>query len=270
MNQPLFAFLCLAGAAIVTAEQPPRITVLTYNIQIGTGMDKKIDLERTAQAIRSVNPDIVALQEVDRKARRTNGVDQGLELARLTGMQLLFGKASVREGIDEDGGDYGVAILTRFPVLRSVRRQLPYTKGFELRAVLEAELEWRDANGRRMPLRFFSTHFDNAGANDRVASANVLVELANKNPTIPTILGGDINAGPDSEPIGILSRAFQSASAGRELPTFPAGTPRRQLDYIFFRPAERWKLVDVRVPDEPMASDHRPVVAVLELLPGAK
>jgi endonuclease/exonuclease/phosphatase family metal-dependent hydrolase len=157
----------LGGLALACAQAPHRITVLTYNIQIGTGMDKQIDLERTARVIRSVSPDIVALEEVDRKARRTNGIDQGAELARLTGMQLLFGKASVREGIDEDGGDYGVAILTKFPIVRSVRRQLPYTRGFELRAVLEAELEWRDASGKVGPLRFFSTHFDNAGANDR-------------------------------------------------------------------------------------------------------
>jgi endonuclease/exonuclease/phosphatase family metal-dependent hydrolase len=270
MTRRLLALFWLIAAAILAAEQPQRITVLTYNIQIGTGMDKKIDLERTAQVIRSVTPDIVALQEVDRKARRTNGVDQAVELARLTGMQVLFGKASVREGIDEDGGVYGVAILTKFPILRSVRRQLPYTRGFELRAVLEAELEWRDANGQRLPLRFFSTHFDNASADDRAASANVLVELANENPTVPTILAGDFNCGPDSEPIRRLSRAFQSASAGSELPTFPASTPRRQLDYVFFRPAARWKLVEVRVPDEGMASDHRPVVAVLELLPEAR
>jgi endonuclease/exonuclease/phosphatase family metal-dependent hydrolase len=47
----------------------------------------------------------------------------------------------------------------------------------------------------------------------------------------------------------------------------PASNPPRQIDYILFRPANRWKVVEVRVPDEPLASDHRPLVAVLELQP---
>ena len=107
------------------AQQSDRLTVLTFNIQIGMGMDKKTDLERTAAVIKAVKPDLVALQEVDRKARRSGGVDQAVELARASGMHLIFGKASVREGIDEDGGDYGVAILSRFPLKRSKNHQLP-------------------------------------------------------------------------------------------------------------------------------------------------
>jgi endonuclease/exonuclease/phosphatase (EEP) superfamily protein YafD len=95
----------------------------------------------------------------------------------------------------------------------------------------------------------------------------MLVELAKANPDIPSILGGDLNAVPDSEPLKILSSAWQAANAGKELPTMPANNPRRQIDYILFRPANRWKVVEVRVPDEPLASDHRPLVAVLELQP---
>lgn len=242
-----------------------RLTVLTYNIQIGIGMDKKTDLERTAAVIRSVSPDVVALQEVDRKARRSEGADQAAELARMTGMHMVFGKASVREGIDLDGGDYGNAILTRLPVLRSTNRPLPFTRGFELRAVLEAELDWRPA-GKRVPLRMFASHFDNASAGDRAASARMLVELAKAQPEAPSILAADLNALPDSEPLSILGAEWRSATAGRVLPTYRADNPQRQIDYVLFRPAERWRVVEVRVLDEAMASDHRPVLVVLELL----
>ena len=257
--------LCVLRAP---AQAPRRLTVLTYNIQIGMGMDKKTDLARTAAAIRAVSPDIVAVQEVDRQARRTAGVDQAAELARMTGMRMLFGKASEREGSGAAPGDYGIAILTRLPIRSHRNRPLPLTPGFEARTVLEAELAWPE--GSREGLRFFATHFDNASREDRAASAKMLVQLAEAQPDTPAVLGGDLNSMPGSEPLQILGAAWQLAGAGRELPTFPAGQPRRQIDYIFYRPANRWRVVEVRVADEPLASDHRPVLAVLELLPAEK
>lgn len=249
------------------AQQADRLTVLTFNIQIGMGMDKKTDLGRTASVIKSVNPDIVALQEVDRKARRSGGFDQAVELARETGMHMVFGKASVREGIDEDGGDYGVAILSRFPIKRSQNRQLPYTRGFELRAVLEVEFDWPLKTGRRIPVRFFSTHFDNASEPDRIASANFVNQLAVANESVPTILGGDLNARPGSQPLRILKEQWAFAGEGQDMPTFPANAPRGQIDYVLFRPSQSWKVVEATVVDAPDASDHRPVKVVIEYIP---
>ena len=82
-------------AAIVpctaVAKDPVRLRVLTYNIHHAEGIDRKLDVERIASVITSVNPDIVALQEVDQKVARTKGVDQPAELARLTEMNVAFG-----------------------------------------------------------------------------------------------------------------------------------------------------------------------------------
>src|SRR5688572_3660564 len=90
-----------------TAAGPsPRLRVLTYNIHHGEGTDARFDLERLARIIREARPDLVALQEVDRRTRRASGVDQAAELGRLTGMNVVFGKA-----MDHDGGEYGQAIL---------------------------------------------------------------------------------------------------------------------------------------------------------------
>ncbi len=264
---PLICAVLLSFGAGGEAQQPDRLTVLTYNIQIGMGIDKKTDLERTAAVIRAEAPDIVALQEVDRKARRSNGVDQAVELARLTGMHMIFGKASVREGIDEDGGDYGVTILSRFPIKRSQNRTLPFTRGYELRSVLEVEFDWPLHSGERVPIRFFDTHFDNASEPDRIASANLVNQLALTDTSIPTILAGDFNARPGSQPIQILSQQWTLAGAGRDMPTFPASTPRNQIDYVFYRPAHSWKVVEASVVDAPNASDHRPVRIVLEYQP---
>src|SRR5690349_13972273 len=70
--------------APAAATKPPRIRVMTYNIQHGAGMDKQIDLARTAKVITDARPDLVALQEVDSKTKRSNGVDEAAELGKLT------------------------------------------------------------------------------------------------------------------------------------------------------------------------------------------
>ncbi|MBR4221011.1 MAG: hypothetical protein IKR81_07650, partial [Victivallales bacterium] len=76
---------------------------LSYNVCHGCGMDKTIDLVRTAAVISRQKADCVALQELDNGATRSNGVDETAELARLTGMFGFFGKA-----IDLQGGSYGI------------------------------------------------------------------------------------------------------------------------------------------------------------------
>ena len=87
------------------------LRVLSYNIHHAAGTDGKLDLQRIANVIQSVDPDVISLQEVDRLARRSGSVDQPSELARLTGMRVCFA-----ENIPLQGGSYGNAILTRFPI----------------------------------------------------------------------------------------------------------------------------------------------------------
>lgn len=261
------ALFALGLGLLITSlpgQQAPRLSVLTYNIHIGTGMDKKLDLARTAAVIKSAAPDLVALQEVDRRTRRTGGVDQAIELARLTGMHPIFGKALDLEGIDQNGGDYGNAILSRFPIRRSQNRALPNTPKFEPRAVLEIEIDWPHPNGARIPLRFFATHFDVGSEPDRIASAKALNELAGLDPDVPAILAGDLNSVPASEPLKLLAKQWAVASGADEIATSPANAPRRQIDYILFRPARAWRVIDIKALDEAVASDHRPVLAVLE------
>jgi endonuclease/exonuclease/phosphatase family metal-dependent hydrolase len=48
--------------------------------------------------------------------------------------------------------------------------------------------------------------------------------------------------------------------------TFPSGEPVKWIDYVLVRPADRWEVVEVRVIEERVASDHRPLLAVLRLL----
>ncbi len=236
-----------AGLATLAVTAQQRVTVLSYNIHHGEGMDERIDLPRIAGVIRSVSPDVVALQEVDRKTQRTGRIDQAEELSRLTGMAVVFGSA-----IDHEGGEYGNAVLSRLPILNWRNHPLP---GTEPRAMLDITTP---------TFRFYATHLD-AGRDqaERVAAARQIVELVARHKT-PAVLAGDLNATPGSEPLEILETAW--TVAGGNLPTFPVKEPTRQIDFVLFRPAGRWKVIEARVLDEAVASDHRPIVAILELL----
>jgi endonuclease/exonuclease/phosphatase family metal-dependent hydrolase len=79
----------------------------------------------------------------------------------------------------------------------------------------------------------------------------------------PVIVAGDLNADPGSKPLGILTPTW-TVTTGEGLFTFPAAKPTKQIDYVLFRPQEAFKVVGVKVIAEAVASDHRPLLAVLE------
>src|SRR5690606_619255 len=107
---------------------PDRLRILSYNIHHAEGTDGRLDLERIASIIRAVEPDLVALQEVDDRTTRANGVDQAQELGRLTGLHAYFGQA-----MPYQGGGYGQAILSKWPLQSRAIHTLPQQPGREPR-----------------------------------------------------------------------------------------------------------------------------------------
>jgi endonuclease/exonuclease/phosphatase family metal-dependent hydrolase len=248
----------------MAAELPQEIRVLTYNIHHGEGVDGKFDLARIAELIKSVSPHIVALQEVDQATARASGVDQPAELAHLTEMEVIFGR-----NIDFQGGGYGTAVLTKLPVKAHAGHKLPSLYNGEQRGVQVVELGTPGDPG----LVFLCTHFDHRPDDrDRIQSAELVNELAASYGDRLMVLAGDLNAEPDSRVIRELEKRWQvagdrakSRAAGQsDLLTFPSDKPRKWIDFVLVRPAERWQVVEVRVLDESVASDHRPLLAVLK------
>ena len=255
---PASSVLALAAAlgGGVWADPPARpatFRVLSYNIHHGRGTDRKIDLPRLANVIKDASPDLVALQEVDRKTRRSGGVDQAAELARLTGLHGKFARQ-----LDYDGGEYGQAVLSRHPLGELTVHWLPGTPDRERRiaGAVRARAGGRD-------LVFVTTHLHHQRPEFREEQARRLNELFG-DADGPVVLAGDLNATPGEKPLTLLSAKWAVAPAGPAHPTYPAGKPAKQLDYVLCRPAGRLRVVQARVIDEPVASDHRPVLAVLE------
>ncbi len=204
------------------------LRVMTYNLHHGEGVDGKLDLDRIAAVIWSAQPDLVALQEVDRKAKRTHAVDQSIEYARLTSMHGWFGAA-----MPFQGGEYGQVLLSRWPLESPRVIRLPGRKDHEPRIAVSAD-----------------------------------VIIPGYGEEVPTLLVGDFNATPESRVMQCFwaSGSKWIDTAGRfAAPTIPAEAPTSRIDYILGSPRDAWQTLDSRVVSDAIASDHRPVVATLRL-----
>jgi endonuclease/exonuclease/phosphatase family metal-dependent hydrolase len=241
----------------------PTLRILCYNIHYGQGNDGVYDLERLAEVIKAVKPDLVALQEVDVMVRRSGKVHQASKLGELCGLKTFYGPTQHYEG-----GLYGNAVLTNLPVLDVLIHPLPYTEATpELTTYPRAAIAVTVTGPDGKPLRFISTHFQHNVESDRVNQAHAINELfAADGDEIPTILAGDMNATPDAEPVKVLLTKWQNAIDEAAAPTVPSQNPTSRIDYIFYRPGTHFRVEETRVIDEPMASDHRPVFAVLTLV----
>ncbi len=228
------------------------LRVMTFNIHHGAGTDGKIDLERIAKVITSANPDVVAVQEVHNKTTRVNGVDQGAELGRLTGMNVHFGPA-----FDWMGGQYGQVILSKSPITSFNVVQLPKLKD-EQRIALISEI-----NQPGGPLRFVATHLTHNNNEERIGQTTALLDTLAQLKPMPTILAGDMNAMPGSKPIVQFLEAFDDTT-GDDALTSPATQPVRKIDWILLGKGHPWKVTEKRVIDDALASDHRAVVVELE------
>jgi endonuclease/exonuclease/phosphatase family metal-dependent hydrolase len=219
--------------------------VLTYNIHHGEGTDEKFDYKRLAAVIEELKPDIVALQEVDCGTERASGVDQAKLLAKLCHMHYAFGQA-----MPHQGGQYGEAILSRFPIEKTFVHPLPYQLDREPRAAIEVTIHPAGMG----PISFVGTHLCHQSEELRTLQTRRLSQLFPSDKGTPTILAGDFNARPGSAPMNVLT----------DNGWIDAVSPHSVIDYILIRQCDPWTIKDVTIVEEPIASDHDPVLVVLQ------
>ena len=238
-------------------DQNLRLRILSYNIHHAEGVDGKLDIPRIAQVILSVEPDLVALQEVDKNTIRTGKVNQDIELSRLTKMNCVFGS-----NITFQGGQYGNAILSKFPIIKNKNFLLPNVDSGEQRGLLQSRIQISNKEN----VLFFSTHLDHRRSDtERLASAKAINQIIGLDNKSPAILAGDFNDVPDSPTLNELGKVWLRTNK-KILRTIPASKPSRQIDYIFVQPKERWKIIESQVLDEDIASDHRAIFSIIELI----
>jgi endonuclease/exonuclease/phosphatase family metal-dependent hydrolase len=261
----LLCAVALVGSLIPSAASAPAnpldnkktLRVMTFNIHVGVGLDKKLDLQRIADVIIRERPDLVGLQEVDRGVRRTEGIDEIAELAKITRMDYAFG-----HNLDYQEGQYGVAILSKFLIQKIDHQKYENRREAERRGMLRVEV---DIGGRSID--FATTHLDYQREDARLFETEQLLRFlsAVRN---PLIVVGDFN----DEPIGsayklVLTKfadAWMASRAKGNGFSYPADQPAKRIDYIFFRSSDGVRAKKSWVVKTP-ASDHLPVVAELEI-----
>ncbi|MBA8823840.1 endonuclease/exonuclease/phosphatase family metal-dependent hydrolase [Saccharopolyspora lacisalsi] len=272
ISATLSALLALVAMAVATplaaagdrehrGKPEPDVTVLSYNIHHGEGVDGTLDLGRVAEVIRDSGAGVVALQEVDRHwSARSDFADQAQELARRLGMHHAYGANLDRDPAapGQPRRQYGTAILSRFPIVSSRNTPLPNLGG-EQRGLLQARIT---VCGRTASV--YSTHLQHDNAAERAAQTEAVADLVGS-ATEPVILAGDLNARPGSpemEPIRFsFTDTFAVAGTG-DGATYPATDPSARIDYVVTNDHVRTRSAEVlRSP----ASDHLPVRAEVAL-----
>lgn len=227
------------------------LRILAYNIHHGEGMDEVVDLERIAALISSLNPDLVALQEVDQSVERTGGVDQAAILGELTGLTPVFGKF-----MDYQGGEYGMAVLSRWPIVDSENHRLP--DGAEPRSSVGVTVRSPET-GRELML--LGIHFYRT-IEDRLAQSRRVLEILDGIET-PVFLAGDFNSVPESLVMDLFENTWTILDKGEDHFSFPSYNADIEIDYIMVRSDDTFEVISHYLLEEPVISDHRPLYAEL-------
>lgn len=230
--------------------------VMSYNIHHANPPARKgvIDLDGIAATLSAESPDFIALQEVDVLTRRSGKLDEAQILATKLGMFVYFANA-----IDYDSGDYGVAILSKYPIQDAQTYKLPTVPGIETEPRVLAKVSVTLPNGRK--IIFGSTHLDSEGNNDTRKMQIEEIKRIVINSDEPFVLAGDFNATPESSVITALDGFMMRSCVTSCGYTFPVITPKTTIDYIAVSKSKGLTFIKHEVVQQHTASDHLPIFA---------
>lgn len=225
-----------AGAA--ADDEPGTIRVLSYNVR-----SLRDDAAAVATVIRTSRPDIVCVQEAPRFLRWRS---KCAALARQSGLVVVTG-----------GRPAGaMLLLAALRVRVRAAKDVKLRKHFRLhqRGLAIAEIE---VGGVAYAVASMHLSLNDA---ERLAQADELfAKLADQ--TAPLILAGDVNETPDGPAWARIANRLADGGGGH---TYSAKRPHKRIDAVFADP--RLEFLSCEVPDVPgidVASDHRPLLAVL-------
>jgi len=242
----------------------PRI--VTYNVHRCVGNDRQLNVARVAEVLARLEPDIVALQELDVGRARTNNVDQAREIAQRLDMACHF-HAAMRVETEL----YGDAILTAFPERLMQNGPLP---GYSRLPQLEPRgALWLEVTIDGRAVQVINTHLGLVPREQQHQAACLAGPAWLEHPrcTGPKILLGDFNATGTSVVYRTLTAKLEPARrlapTRQPTSTFPSQLPVLRIDHLF---VSRGIVVrDIFAPFDPLtriASDHLPLVMDFDVI----
>ena len=251
-------FLLLPFCLLLTTAftETTQIKVMTYNIRHACGMDNKVNIERIINVIKGENPDILILNEVDEGIIRSGYIPEAKKISEALNMDFFFFPTEGRK-------DYGNAVLSKHPIVEK--------KGFNL-----PQPKWMNAmqrgcasiiitiNGKKVNI--MGVHLGLGGIQEIETELGKVLSYYNEK-GIPGIVAGDFNIEYPDLKYGNTAEFFKNFDvsnklAGKDLYTFPSDRPGSQIDYICI--SHEFKVIDTYTVNS-SASDHLPVVAILEM-----
>jgi endonuclease/exonuclease/phosphatase family metal-dependent hydrolase len=241
--------------------------LLLYNIRYGLGLGSalhwplpgmgylignKTNLQRITDFIKSQDPDVVGLIEVDTGSIRTRSVNQADVIARALGhysvYQCKYGAGSLNQ---------------RLPILRNQgnaflaaprvhgERFHYFEKGIK-RLIIELELEECSIFLVHLSLKFRHRHTQLQHLHDLVMASHK-----------PVIVAGDFNTFWGEHEIYLFMKACKLRSANaHSLPSYPSRSPRKELDFVLYGDGVR--VTSFSIPSVRL-SDHLPLVCDFEV-----
>ena len=232
------------------------IRVATYNIHRCRGMDGRTNPARAAEVIRSIEPDIVALQEV--VGAGANSAGHAEEIGAQLGMGWVM--APVRH---LRGSLFGNVVLSRFPILHHTQYDLSW-KTCEPRCCQRVDIAIGDDT-----LHLYNVHLGTAFLERRYQASRLSAIVHDRRVGQPKIVLGDFSEWMKGLATQMLSERLQSIDLRQHLrrrKTYPGMFPVLHLDHIYYDgQVEVVKLELPRTRASMMASDHLPLVAELKV-----
>ncbi len=240
------------AAALNRQDSPTHLRIASYNIHSSVGMDRRRKPSRIAEVIKELDCDIIALQEVDNQPGDDVESMQLEYFSKVLHMSAIPGLRMIRKT-----GEYGNALLTRFPILEVRRHELSYPL-CEPRGALDVHFE---VYGRTV--RVIAAHLGLRRSERRFQWDEILKEVDEES-EVPTFVLGDMNE---------WYRGAQTLKAAHRLfgeppspPAFPSFFPILSLTRIWVRPSD--SIAEMRVHRTELsrvASDHLPLTATIDL-----
>lgn len=256
--------VCCAACGPLSIHHQQPVRVLVLNMHAGKDAAGKRNLDGISALVTQVSPDLVLLQEVDRRTTRSGGEDQVDALSSGTRLDAAFAASLLHY----DGGQYGIALLSRGAIGFSATQALPVTPGqtraggsHEPRVALVAF-----AGVRQTDWTVINTHLDPSDQQARTQEVAALVAAVRDQQLAarPLVVGGDFNSTPDNPVLQMVAAmklhdAWTECGSGDGF-TYPANAPAKRIDYLWLSAdlhCATAQVVDTQI------SDHRPLLVTM-------